>query len=108
MTTRDKVWRYLNGRKRAVTAQHLADYFLQSKSSIIKVLNELKDQDKLEVIVASRPGGGRQPYAWRHKQTRSMAVPELGNTPTESPTPRHATYDRPMGNSYPKIRGYDD
>lgn len=108
MTTRDKVWRYLNGRKRAVTAQHLADYFLQSKSSIIKVLNELKDQGKIESIMATEPGNGRRPYAWRVKRRWDVAVPELDNTPPPAPAPRPATYNRPMQNSYPSIRGYDD
>ena len=108
MTTKDKVWRYMNGHKRAVTAQQLADYFIQSKSTIIKVLNELKNQGKLEVIMATEPGNGRRPYAWRLKRSGGVAVPELDDAPPPAPAPRRATYDRPMLNSYPHIRGYDD
>lgn len=108
MTTRDKVWRYMNGHKRAVTAQQLADYFIQSKSTIIKVLHELKDQGKLEVILATEPGNGRRPYAWRLRRTGGVAVPELDDTPSHPSAPRRAPYNRPMLNSYPNIRGYDD
>ena len=108
MTTKDKVWRYISGHKRAVTAQQLADYFIQSKSTIIKVLNELKDQGKLEVVLATDTKSGRRPYAWRVKRPRFMAVPELDDAPPPAPAPRQPAYDRPMLNSYPHIRGYDD
>ena len=108
MTTKDKVWRFLNGHKRAVTAQQLADYFIQSKSTITKVLNELNYQGKIERIMATDPGNGRRPYAWRVKRTWDVAVSELDNQPPEPPATRPAAYNRPMQNSYPSIRGYDD
>ena len=108
MTTKEKVWRYISGHKRPVTVQFLSDYFIQSKSTIIKVLNELKDQGKLEVVLAEQHKSGRRPYAWQLKRTGSMAVPELDDAPPEPPAPRQPAYNRPMQNSYPTVRGYDD
>jgi len=108
MTTKDKVWRYLSGHKRAVTAQFLSDYFIQSKSTIIKVLNELKNQGKLEVVLATDTKSGRRPYAWRLKRVGCMAFSELDDAPPAPPAPRQPAYNRPMQNSYPSVRGYED
>lgn len=88
-----KVERYLRAHKAPVTSKQIADYFLYSSSTVNKALNDLEQAGK-----AART----QQRTWH---IRRMAVPPPADP---APAEQRATYDRPMLNSYPHMRGYDD
>lgn len=96
MTAISKVERYLFDRKRPVTVKQIADYFMLSKSAVQKALNELEQAGKAT----------RTPQRTWH--ICNMAVPPVAAPVEPEPTPPRATYNRPMVNSYPHARGYDD
>ncbi len=96
MAATDKVERYLRDRKRPVTVEQMADYFMYNKSTIQKALNELKQANKAT----------RTPQRTWH--VCRMAVPSVAAVAEPGPAIQRATYDRPMVNSYPHARGYDD
>ena len=94
MTAISKVERYLRDRKRPVTVKQMADYFMLSKSTVQKALNELEQANK----------AARTPQ-------RTWHVCRMAVSPVAAPdelAPQQATYDRPILNSYPHARGYDD
>jgi DNA-binding transcriptional ArsR family regulator len=96
MTAISKVERYLFDRKRPVTVKQIADYFMLSKSAVQKALNELEQAGKVMRT---------QQRTWHICR---MAVPPVAAPVEPEPTPPRATYNRPMVNSYPHARGYDD
>lgn len=105
---REKIYRYLLNRKTEVTTNDLASRFGRSASHIRKVLSLMQEEGKVKNM------GSRTPR-WkivyeneylkqkRAEALRSVAVP--GEAIKLSDTP---TYKRPIQNSYPQIRGYDD
>lgn len=96
MTAISKVERYLRDRKRPVTVKQMADYFMLSKSTVQKALNELEQANK----------AARTPQRTWH--VCRMAVSPVAALDEPGPAPQRATYDRPTLNSYPHARGYDD
>lgn len=94
MTAAVKVERYLQDRKKPVTPKQIADYFLYSRSTVNKALNELEQAGKI---------ARTQQRTWHICR---MAVPSVAASVELAP--QRATYDRPTLNSYPHARGYDD
>ena len=95
MSTVEKVEKFLQDRVKPVDVKYVADYFLMSKNAIQRALKELKNEGK---AICYKKGTTFY-WAWN----RSVAVPAkavgLSNTPA---------YNRPIQNSYPLARGYDD
>lgn len=99
MTAKEKLTRFLRDRSTPIGSKYLADYFLISKSAINRALSELEKEGK-----ARRQLKGSKTYwTWIHKEPTPVAIPKevvkLSNTPA---------YNRPIQNSYPRARGYDD
>lgn len=99
MSTVEKVAKFLQSRVTPVSTKYMADYFLMSKKSISRALKELYDESK----VTCETKKSTFYWAWNRKASRPLAVPP--RTPQLSNTPN---YNRPIQNSYPAIRGYDD
>jgi DNA-binding transcriptional ArsR family regulator len=93
MTAAIKVERYLKDRKTPVTPKQIADYFLYSHATVNKALNDLKQAGKIA-----------------RTQQRTWHICRMAVPPPAAPAPaeQRAAYDRPMLNSYPHARGYDD
>lgn len=134
MAAADKIERYLRNRKTPQSTKQIADYFMYSRSTVRRALNELEQAGKI---------AHTQQNTW---YARPMAVPDLAPSivvepviepvvepdepvrlprpvrnlwpaepvpddflePVQPPDPRRGTYNRPMVNSYPHARGYDD
>jgi DNA-binding transcriptional MocR family regulator len=96
MAATDKVERYLRGRKRPVTSQQIADYFMYRRSTVQRALHDLEQAGKAT----------RTPQRTWH--ICRMAVPPVAAPAEPEPALPRATYDRPTLNSYPHARGYDD
>lgn len=94
MTAISKVERYLRDRKRPVTSQQIANYFMYCRATVQRALHDLEQTGKVT----------RTPQRTWH--ICRMAVPPVA-APVEL-APQRATYDRPTLNSYPHARGYDD
>lgn len=96
MSTGEKVARFLQDRKNPVDAKTIADYYLMSKSAIRRALQELEHEGK----ASYERKGSTLYWTWNRKP---VAVPlqalKLSNTPA---------FNRPIQNSYPAVRGYDD
>lgn len=91
-----KVERYLRDRKRPVTSQQIANYFMYCRSTVQRALHDLEQTGKVK----------RTPQrAWI---ICCMAIPPVAASVEPEPTPQRATYNRPTLNSYPHARGYDD
>ena len=99
MSTVEKVEKFLQGRVKPVNVKYVADYFLMSKNAIQRALKELKNEGK---AICYKKGATFY-WAWKRQEPVPVAVPAkavgLSNTPA---------YNRPIQNSYPLARGYDD
>jgi DNA-binding transcriptional ArsR family regulator len=94
MSTVEKVERFLKDRKAPVSTKMIADYFLMSMSAIQRALKELENAGKAQ----------RKRKANTHYWTQiPVAVPREAVKLPVTPT-----YNRPIQNSYPFIRGYED
>lgn len=91
MTAREKVLRYLSGRKRAVPVSTICSHFLISDTVARRALLELETQGK-----ARRFSVSRQDF-WSIVHT--MAIPENAPQLPKPPT---------LKSSFPHARGYDD
>ena len=94
MAATDKIERYLRDRKRPVTSQQIANYFMYCRATVQRALHDLEQTGK----------------ATRTPQ-RTWHVCRMAVSPVAAPdelAPQRATYDRPTLNSYPHARGYDD
>lgn len=99
MSTKEKVAKFLQSRVTPVSTKYMADYFLMSKDAISRALKELENEGRIK-----RQRKGQKFYwAWTREEPMPVAVPakaiKLSNTPA---------FNRPIQNSYPLARGYDD
>jgi protoporphyrinogen oxidase len=95
MTPHEKVTKYVTEHVGPFTTQHLANYFLIGKTSVLEALRSLERDNK---IIRQRTGNKT---IW--KKLKLVAV----STKTFE-TPSSPTHHRPIQNSYPFVRGYDD
>lgn len=84
-------------RKKPVTAEEIANYFLISVALVRKNLNELHQENHAERSYESKPGGGRITLWALKRQQQPVAVPVKTPKPIRTPSV-----------SYPHIRGYED
>ncbi len=93
MTAATKVEQFLRSRKTPVTSKQIQNYFLYSRTTVNKALNDLEQAGKIA-----------------RTQQRTWHICRMAVPPPTAPAPaqQRATYDRPMLNSYPHARGYDD
>jgi len=96
MTTFEKVQKYVNEHSGPFTIEKLANYYLIGKTSVRESLNKLENEQQL---IRTKKGNTA---VW-HKPVRRMAFPEQFVEIHQPPT-----YNRPIQNSYPFVRGYDD
>jgi len=99
MIVKEKVETYLRTHKRPVTARAIANHYLIDPNRTRVALKELQ----LEGKVQSTSKTASREKLWFI--VRAVAVPDQHNP---APAQRPAAYNRPMQNSYPAIRGYDD
>lgn len=99
MSTKEKVAKFLQSRVTPVNTKYMADYFLMSKDAISRALKELENEGR---IICEKKKSTFY-WTWKRSASRPLAVPP--QTPKLSNTPN---YNRPIQNSYPAIRGYED
>lgn len=98
MSTEEKVRRFLNERKTPATAKAISDYYMVSKSAVQRALNDLERASK----VTKTKKGGSFLWAW----DRGLTAPVDRNLPNKALL--DSVRSRPIQNSYPQVRGYDD
>jgi predicted transcriptional regulator len=94
MSTVEKVERFLKERKTPVNTKLIANHFLMSMSAIQRALKELENAGK-----AQRKRKANTHYWTRTPVAVPSETPKLHNPPA---------FNRPIQNSYPLIRGYED
>lgn len=95
----DKLREYLITHKKPVTPTQLAKRFLISQTSVREALNKLEKEGH-----AKRKNVGQTSYwSYQAQPFDILAVPKGLDLPTKPPAP-----NRPIQNSYPTVRGYDD
>jgi DNA-binding FadR family transcriptional regulator len=99
MTVIEKVKEYLNTHKKPVTIKQLADRFLLSKTGVREALMKLEKQGNAQ----RQKTGSTDFWSFKAQPFDGLAVPKAPN-----PKPRTPAFVRPIQNSYPAIRGYDD
>lgn len=123
MAAADKIEKYLKSRKTPLSPKQIAEYFMYARATVSQALCELEQAGKVTRTTQN---------TWHINRIRSVAVPVVGVEPAPEPVqpvrnlwpaepvpddvlepvqphdPRRGTYDRPMVNSYPHIRGFDD
>lgn len=94
-----KILSYLLTHSNPVTTAQLAKRFMRSQSQVRKVLNELK-QEKQTISITI----GKTIY-WKRlgSDEPPVALPKRANT-----IQRMVPFNRPIQNSYPNVRGYED
>ena len=134
MAAADKIERYLRNRKTPQSSKQIADYFMYSRSTVRRALNELEQAGKIahtqhntwyarpvavpdlapsivvEPVVEPviEPDEPVRPPRPVRNLWPAEPVPDDFLEPVQPPDPRRGTYNRPMVNSYPHARGYDD
>lgn len=123
MTLRDKTLEYLKTHKNPVTTKQIAGYYIAAVSSVATVLRELRNEGLATVHVVGgkhfwsltkpKPAKTAKPIEEikepiKKPEPRPVAVPEPPAEPQPSRTPAIVLRPRPMQNSYPHVRGYDD
>ena len=99
MTVIEKVRDYLSTHKQPVTAKQLAERFLLSKSGVRDALVQLEKQGNAK----RQKAGTTDLWSFKAQPFDGLAVPRVPNT-----KPRDTAFVRPIQNSYPAVRGYDD
>jgi DNA-binding transcriptional ArsR family regulator len=99
MNAIEKVERFLKERKSPVSTKVMADYFLMSMSAIQRALKELENAGKAQ----RKRKANTHYWTWKKETAQLVAVPR-GAVELSIPS----AYSRPLQNSYPQIRGYDD
>jgi transcription initiation factor IIE alpha subunit len=95
----DKLREYLITHKKPVTPTQLAKRFLISQTSVREALNKLEKEGH-----AKRKNVGQTSYwSYQAQPFDILAVPKGLDLPIRPPAP-----NRPIQNSYPTVRGYDD
>jgi len=100
MFTPEKVLNFLKNRKTPVTSKELAHHFLLNTSTINRALAYLENTQHAKRI---KTKGSHQ---WVYCHNVRVAIPE--NTNKESQSAASLRWSRPIQNSYPNVRGYDD
>lgn len=102
---RGRVYTYLLSRKTEITLTDLAHRFGRSESYLRKVLSLMREEGSVVKLDSKRS-------MWR---ISNEAKKETKETPKPVAVPREAVklpiptaHNRPIQNSYPAIRGYDD
>lgn len=98
MTPLEKVEKYVNEHVGPFTIEKIANYYLIGKTSVRMALNKLHHENKL-----TRKKIGNTAHFYKPKHTVIVALP-----PKVVAVSNPTTYNRPIQNSYPSIRGYDD
>ena len=102
---REKVYNYLLSRKTEITLTDLAFRFGRSESYLRKVLSLMREEGSVVKLESKRS-------MWRisneaKKETKETSKPVA--VPREAvKLPIPTAHNRPIQNSYPAIRGYDD
>lgn len=105
-STREKVLTYLKGRKQPVTTEFLCHHFLMSTGAIRKALYALEADGEIARIPAPpKPHAAR--WLWRAVR-RPVAIPRNPDPTQRSQPTTVKPIIRPIQNSYPTVRGYDD
>lgn len=99
MSTVEKVARFLQDRRSLVDVKTIADYFLLSKSSVQRALQELENEGR----VKRQRKGQKFYWAWTREEPMPVAVSSKAIKLSDTPA-----FNRPIQNSYPLARGYDD
>ena len=65
-TAAEKILKYLQGRKRPVTVEHLVNHFLTHPSTVRSALHDLKTRDLADFdTIGGKPGKPRQLWYYR-------------------------------------------
>lgn len=108
MTLRDKVIEYLKTHKKPATTRQIANYYIAAVSSVATVFREL-EKDGLATVQTI---GGKHYWSYNRvseiKAKDPVAVSEPVAPPQSSRSPAIVLRQRPIQNSYPHTRGYDD
>jgi len=127
VTLRDKTLEYLKTHKNPVTTKQIAGYYIAAVSSVATVLRELRNEGLATVhivggkhfwsLIKAKPAKPAEPIEEikepikepiKKPEPRPVAVPEPPAEPQPSRTPAIVLRPRPMQNSYPHVRDYDD
>lgn len=101
MSAVEKIKTYLDGRKSGVSPQELADRFLINISTVRRALKQMEKNGHAKKIPH------KTTYRWvSTKSALSVAVSERVTEIIS--TSARILYNRPIQNSYPQVRGYDD
>lgn len=100
MSVLEKVTKHLATHKSPITTKQLADRFLVAPSTINGVLRKLEEHGKATRVKVNKID------RWSYKTPPIIvAVPKEPDPPKP---PSIHTFNRPIQNSYPAVRGYDD
>lgn len=114
LTTQDKVAKYLREHRRPVSSKTLSNHYLISISAVQRTLKTLSDKG---LVAKQRIGSRHTVWSWNHDHPAPTTVskqdiPNPQPRPTDKNTESTALLDsvrsRPIQNSYPQVRGYDD
>jgi DNA-binding transcriptional MocR family regulator len=137
MAAADKIEKYLKSRKTPLSPKQIAEYFMYARATVSQALNELEQAGRVTrtpqntwhinrsrpvavpevappvvvepvvdpVVEPDEPVQPRRPV---RNLWPAEPVPEDFLEPVQPHDPRRGTYNRPMVNSYPHARGYDD
>ena len=138
MAAADKIEKYLKGRKTPLSPKQIAEYFMYARATVNQALRELEQAGKairttqntwhinrIGSVAVSVVGVGpapepvepvgkpdEEPVVEPARPVRNLwgAEPVSDDflEPVQSHDPRRGTYNRPMVNSYPHVRGFDD
>lgn len=81
-TAAEKILKYLQGRKRPVTVEHLVNHFLTHPSTVRSALHELKSKDVADFDTETGKAG-RARQLWYHR--RPVALPSVSAPITSAP-----------------------
>lgn len=85
-TAAEKILKYLQGRKRPVTVEHLVNHFLTHPSTVRSALHELKSKDLADFDTETGKAGRAQQLWYYRRPMALSAVP--ASAPAAPPTPR--------------------
>lgn len=105
---REKIYQYLSSRKTEVTTDDLAFRFGRSAKHVRKVLSIMQMEGKVRNL------GSRNPR-WKVGHEIKDSEQKRAEPPMPMAVPKEVvklsdttSYKRPIQNSYPQVRGYDD
>jgi len=104
LVLKEKIFKYLQTHKKAVTSRQLADRFLSSATSVATVLRKLEG----EGLAYSKTVNGKKFWSLNRSVSDTVAVSEEHVVSQPSRSPTIVPQRRPIQNSYPNVRGYDD